>query len=192
MLDPRDALELAAACSTGASSAPTRVVAKAKETGKFDYDAPIEGLQAIDRYTLRLKLNFPDVRAAVQPDDHRRRAAVAREVVEAYGDGSGWVMANPVGTGPYRLKDWRRGQQIVLEANPGFRDERYPDEQRPRRPARSSRRLEGQAAAADRPHRDQHHRGSQSAAARVRAGRARLPRGAARPRRATCSTRATS
>ncbi len=35
-------------------------------------------------------------------------------------------MANPVGTGPYRLKDWRRGQRIVLEANPGFRDERYP------------------------------------------------------------------
>ena len=44
-------------------------------------------------------------------------SAVAREVVEAYGDGSGWVMANPVGTGPYRLKEWRRGQKIVLEAN---------------------------------------------------------------------------
>ena len=39
-------------------------------------------------------------------------------MIEAYGDGSGWVMANPVGTGPYRLKEWRRGQQIVLEAKP--------------------------------------------------------------------------
>jgi ABC-type transport system substrate-binding protein len=36
-------------------------------------------------------------------------------------------MANPVGTGPYRLKDWRRGQRIVLEANPTFRDEFYPE-----------------------------------------------------------------
>ena len=36
------------------------VMAKAKETGKLDYDAPIEGLQAIDRYTIRMKLNFPD------------------------------------------------------------------------------------------------------------------------------------
>ena len=53
-------------------------------------------------------------------------AAVAREVIEAYGDGSGWAMANPVGTGPYRIKEWRRGQKIVLEANPGFRDVAYP------------------------------------------------------------------
>ncbi len=29
-------------------------------------------------------------------------------------------MANPVGTGPYRLKEWRRGQKIVLEANPAL------------------------------------------------------------------------
>ena len=36
-------------------------------------------------------------------------------------------MANPVGTGPYRLKEWRRGQKIVLEANPGFRDELFPE-----------------------------------------------------------------
>ncbi len=35
------------------------LVAKAKETGRFDYDAPLEGLQAIDRYTIRIKLNFP-------------------------------------------------------------------------------------------------------------------------------------
>ena len=49
---------------------------------------------------------------------HAAMSAVAREVVEAYGDASGWVMANPVGTGPFRLKEWRRGQKIVLEANP--------------------------------------------------------------------------
>jgi oligopeptide transport system substrate-binding protein len=34
-------------------------IAKAKETGKFDYDAPVEGLQVVDRYTLKLKLNYP-------------------------------------------------------------------------------------------------------------------------------------
>jgi ABC-type transport system substrate-binding protein len=51
---------------------------------------------------------------------------VAREVVEKYGDSSGWVMANPVGTGAYRLKSWKRGVQIVLEANPGYRAETFP------------------------------------------------------------------
>ena len=34
-------------------------IAKAKETGKFDYDAPMEGLLAVDRYTIRLKLKRP-------------------------------------------------------------------------------------------------------------------------------------
>src|SRR5207248_8628959 len=29
----------------------------AKKTGKFDYDAPLDGAQAVDRYTIRLKLN---------------------------------------------------------------------------------------------------------------------------------------
>jgi ABC-type transport system substrate-binding protein len=36
-------------------------------------------------------------------------------------------MANPVGTGAYVLKSWRRGAQIVLEANPNYRDETFPD-----------------------------------------------------------------
>jgi peptide/nickel transport system substrate-binding protein len=101
------------------------IVAKAKETGRFDFDAPMEGLTAPDRYTIRLKLNFPDAELMSNLTT-LATSAVAREVVEAYADASGWVMANPVGTGPFRLKEWRRGQRIVLEANPGYRDETYP------------------------------------------------------------------
>lgn len=100
-------------------------VAKAKETGHFDYDAPIEGLQAIDRDTLRFKLVFADYELLSNLTT-TSLSAVAREVIEAHADASGWAMANPVGTGAYRLKDWRRGQRIILEANPGYRDERYP------------------------------------------------------------------
>ena len=102
------------------------VEAKARATGRFDYDAPIEGLQAIDRYTIQMKLRFADTEL-LSNLTMSQTAAVAREVVEAYRDGAGWVMANPVGTGPYRLKEWRRGQRIVLEANPGFREVRYPE-----------------------------------------------------------------
>ncbi|MEP7327993.1 MAG: ABC transporter substrate-binding protein [Betaproteobacteria bacterium] len=102
------------------------LLAKAKETGKFDYDAPIEGMQLVDKYTLRLKLTHPsyDVVADLTGSG---TAAVAREVVEAYADATGRIMANPVGTGPYKLKEWRRGQKIVLEASPSFRDVRYPE-----------------------------------------------------------------
>ena len=102
------------------------LVAKAKETGKFDYDAPMEGLRAPDRYTIRIKLTAPSY-DLLSDLTTIPSAAVAREVIEAYGDASTWAMANPVGTGPYRLKDWRRGQKIVLEANPGFREVRYPE-----------------------------------------------------------------
>src|SRR5207302_8053662 len=58
-------------------------------------------------------------------------AAVAREVIEVHGDPSRWAMANPVGTGPYLLKSWRLGAQIVLEANPNYRDEVFPDSNDP-------------------------------------------------------------
>jgi ABC-type transport system substrate-binding protein len=101
------------------------VVAKAKETGRFDYDTPIEGLQATGRYTLRFKLVFADYELLSNLTT-TATSAVAREVIEANADGNGWAMTHPVGTGPYRLADWRRGQRIVLEANPGYRDEKYP------------------------------------------------------------------
>jgi len=36
------------------------VLAKARKTNDFDYDAPIEGLQVLDRYTLRFKFRIPN------------------------------------------------------------------------------------------------------------------------------------
>lgn len=99
--------------------------AVAKADGKLDYNAEIEGLRALDRYTLQLK--FADTDYTFLPRlTASQTAAVAREVIEAYGDASGWAMANPVGTGAFKLKEWRRGQRIVLDANPNYRDEVFP------------------------------------------------------------------
>ena len=105
-------------------------IARAKETGKFDYDAPMEGLLALDRSTIRIRLKRPSY-DLLSNLTTTAAAAVAREVIDAYGDASTWAMQNPVGTGPYRLKVWRRGQKIVLEANPGFRDVTFPDSSDP-------------------------------------------------------------
>ncbi|HMG58827.1 MAG TPA: ABC transporter substrate-binding protein [Burkholderiales bacterium] len=92
----------------------------AKKSGKFDYNAKIAGLETPDRFTLRIRLkdtdyNLPYVLA------HEPTSAVAREVIEAYADEAGRAMANPVGTGPYILKQWVRSSKIILEANPDFR-----------------------------------------------------------------------
>ena len=90
----------------------------------FDYRIEVEGLRALDRYTIRFKLAKPRPRFATTLASISY-AALAREVVEAHGQD---IMAHPVGTGPYRLKSWRRSSRIVLEKNAGFRDLRYQSE----------------------------------------------------------------
>src|SRR6476660_1933758 len=100
-------------------------LALARKTGRLDYDARIEGLQAVDRYTLRVRFKDPNYTFAYWLAD-TALSAVAREVVEAHADASNRVMEHPVGTGAYRLKEWVRGQKIVLEANPDFREQTYP------------------------------------------------------------------
>ena len=95
--------------------------ARALASGRFDYDAPIPGLEVVDRYTLRIRLVKPDLRflyAFAIPNT----AAVAREVVEAYGADFG---AHPVGTGSYMLGEYRRSAKIALIANPAFRKTTY-------------------------------------------------------------------
>ena len=91
----------------------------------FDYDAPVEGLRVVDRYTLRIRFGHPSPRFPLKLAESIYAGAIAREVAEAYGDA---IMEHPVGTGPYRLVQWRRSSFIALERNPRFRDEFY-DEQ---------------------------------------------------------------
>lgn len=97
-----------------------KVLAQAKKTGKFNYDMPVEGLYAPDRYTLVIKLKQPDQNFPMLLA-HQPAGAVAREVIEHYRDKAGFAMANPVGTGPYVLAKWTPGSRIILKANPDFR-----------------------------------------------------------------------
>jgi ABC-type transport system substrate-binding protein len=95
------------------------------EKKPFDYDTPVEGLKALDRYTLQIKLGTPSPRFLYNLADSSFTGAVAREVVELYGDKIG---EHPVGTGPFRLKSWKRSSRIVLEKNPGYREVFYDEE----------------------------------------------------------------
>ena len=87
----------------------------------FDYTRPIEGLQALDRHTLRFTLDAGRPRFAQQLADGAT-GAVAHEVIAMHGELS---MQHPVGTGPFRLAEWRRASRIVLERNPVYREVYY-------------------------------------------------------------------
>jgi ABC-type transport system substrate-binding protein len=91
---------------------------QAIKSGHFDYDHIVEGLKTLDRYTFQISLSTPAPRFLQNLADASNMGAVAREVVDKYGDG---IMAHPVGTGPFHLVEWRRSSFIVLERNPDYR-----------------------------------------------------------------------
>ncbi|MDY7544728.1 ABC transporter substrate-binding protein [Glaciimonas sp. CA11.2] len=93
------------------------IVEEAKKLGQFNYDAPVAGLETLDRYTLRIQLNALD-QTFLYLLAHSTTGAVAREVIEKYGADSG---RHPVGTGAYFLKEYVPRSKIVLEANPDYR-----------------------------------------------------------------------
>jgi ABC-type transport system substrate-binding protein len=93
--------------------------------GPFNYDQVIEGLRALDRYTLQYTLKKARPRFVENIANSDVLGAQAREVAEFYGDTIG---AHPVGTGPFRLKEWRRSSLIVLERSPDYREVFYDAE----------------------------------------------------------------
>ncbi|MFN5191574.1 MAG: ABC transporter substrate-binding protein, partial [Burkholderiales bacterium] len=106
----------------------TEFMTRVRKANKMDYDTPMEGLRALDRYTWQIKLN------ETQPDffymltDCRVSCAVAREVVEKYGNDIG---SHPVGTGAYKLVSWKRSSRMVFEYNPNFREAYFEGEPSP-------------------------------------------------------------
>jgi ABC-type transport system substrate-binding protein len=91
----------------------------------FDFDREVEGIRALDRYTLQFKLANPRPRFLYTIADSGLFGAVAREVAEFYGD---QFPEHPVGTGAFHLVEWRRSSRIVLERNPNYREVRYDGE----------------------------------------------------------------
>ena len=105
----------------GLSELRKKLIAEKKP---FDYDTEVEGLRALDRYTFQIKLADPSPRFLYNFADGSFTGAQAREVVEFYGDKIG---EHPVGTGPYRLAQWKRSSRIVLEKSPSYREVFYDE-----------------------------------------------------------------
>jgi len=96
----------------------------AENSGRSAIDVPLAGLTAVDRYTLRIRLRHPD-RNFLFDLAMPAMSALAREVLDAHVRDPG---EHPIGTGPYLLHEWRHGEKIVLQANPGFRPTLFDDQ----------------------------------------------------------------
>lgn len=89
-----------------------------------NYADKVEGLQALDKYTLQFKLTSP------YPQFLYSLAmvytfAVPREAVDMYKEE---FLNHPVGTGPFITGTFTQSNKIVYEKNPNYRDVYYPSE----------------------------------------------------------------
>jgi oligopeptide transport system substrate-binding protein len=90
---------------------------KGKKANALAWDEPVAGLKVIDPHTLQITLTKPDFNFGYVLA-HVAMGIVAREVVEKYPND---VQSHPVGSSAYYLKEWVRGQRIILEKNPNWR-----------------------------------------------------------------------
>ena len=153
----------------------------ALQTAKpFDYDRADRG-RARAR-PLHAAVPARRAAAALHRAPRRRRASTARWRARSSSATATQIAAHPVGTGPFRLAQWRRSSRIVLERNPSYRERCYDAEPRRRRCRRpgAAGALQGPAAADGRPSRGLDHRRAAAALAGLPERAARLPASACR------------
>lgn len=83
-----------------------------------DYDQPVEGLRAVDRYTVEFRLVKPYPQL-IYTLTMGYAALVPREAVETYGREFG---SHPVGSGPFQVLSYDSAR-ILYKKNPKFREE---------------------------------------------------------------------
>jgi len=91
-----------------------------KFTADCKYGGEIKSIEAVDANTVQFTFCYPD------PAFPAKAAFSAFAVHESAqlqktGGGGADLLTNPIGTGPYMLSKWDRGNEIDLVANPNYR-----------------------------------------------------------------------
>ncbi|MCM2349207.1 MAG: ABC transporter substrate-binding protein [Bacteriovoracaceae bacterium] len=91
---------------------------------KVNYDDVLEGIKAIDDYTLQIKLArpYPQLMYSLAMP---YTVVVPKEAVEFYGTE---FLNHPVGTGPFILPDFNQSNTITYYKNPNYREKFFPSE----------------------------------------------------------------
>lgn len=76
----------------------------------------IEEVVIVDDYTVHLKTSSPFAPLPAHLA-HNAGSIIAPSAIEEERNGGKTVDENPIGTGPFKLKNWNRGAEILLEKN---------------------------------------------------------------------------
>jgi peptide/nickel transport system substrate-binding protein len=86
-----------------------------------EYGGEFQSVEAVDEYTVRFTLCFPDpgLPAKIALSTYAIHSA---EALNALTDDASWqaFIENPPTTGPYRLERWDRGNEMVFAANENY------------------------------------------------------------------------
>jgi ABC-type transport system substrate-binding protein len=88
------------------------------EAPDCDYGGQFKKMEAVDQYTVKFTLCAPDV-AFPAKVAFSAFAINDTAYLEETG-GGGKLIEQPNGTGPYKLKEWKRGDQMIFERNADY------------------------------------------------------------------------
>lgn len=88
------------------------------EAESCDYKGEFKSIEAVDAMTVKFTLCFPDP-AFPAKVAFSSLAIHPSEYLESTG-GTGDLIQNPIGTGPYMLERWDLGNEMVFSANPNY------------------------------------------------------------------------
>jgi len=89
------------------------------EAPNCDYGGEFKSIETVDKNTVKFTLCYPD------PDFTSKVAfsvfsIVDKDFMDKNGGDSVKMSEAPNGTGPYKLKEWVRGDRVIYEANPTY------------------------------------------------------------------------
>jgi oligopeptide transport system substrate-binding protein len=78
----------------------------------------LAGVRVVDPLTVEIRLQSPPKGDLATRLSHISTAIIAKEAVDA--GGPNWAEAQPVGTGPWKLKEWAHRSKVTYDAFPQF------------------------------------------------------------------------
>jgi len=115
----------AAAPATATVSSSTMVTGTASTTDTMyaaadcKYGGTIKSIEAVDDTTVKFTLCLPDP-AFPSKVAFSSLGIQSEKHLQETGGGTPALLEHPVGTGPYMVKEWVRGDHLTLEANPNY------------------------------------------------------------------------